>query len=123
MCKENPSLEMSTKLSPKQEQEIKRLQAMTQQLQILQQNSAQMDATIQESKRALAAIKDLSDDAEIYRAVGSLFFKTSVSSTRSKLEQDIELLEVRVSTTKSQVADLEKKAQELEAQLRVEIGI
>lgn len=113
---------MSRGLSPQQEQEIRRLQMMSQQLQMLQQNHIQMEASFKETERALEAIKDLPEDVEIYRATGQLLFKTELPKTKERLEEEKEFLEVRLSTMKNQVSDLEKKAKDLEAKLRQEIG-
>ncbi len=113
---------MSRDISPKQQEELKQLQIMSQNLQILQQNKMQMEATLADTTKAIEAIKELSDDTEIYRLSGQLFYKTEVPKTREKLMEEKELLEVRVKSMKNQFEDLEKRATDLEAKLKKELG-
>lgn len=99
------------------------MQGMGQQLQALQQNIMQMEAAHAEADRALEAIKDLPDDAEIYKTSGLLLFKTEVPRTRTQLEQERELLEMRIKTMKSKFEELETNAKNLESKIRKEMGI
>jgi prefoldin beta subunit len=114
---------MSRGLSPQQEQEIRKLQSMSQQLQAMQQNIIQMENSFRETERALEAIKDLPDDVEIYRASGSLLFRTELPKTMEKISEEREFLEMRLNSGKKQAEELEKKATDLEKKLRAEMGM
>lgn len=113
---------MSRDISPQQQQELKQLQIMSQNLQVLQQNRIQIESTLADTSKAIEAIKDLADDAEVYRLSGQLFYKSEVPKTREKLIEEKELLEVRVNSMKKQFEDLEKRAMDLEAKLKSELG-
>jgi prefoldin beta subunit len=112
---------LSRNITPEQQAEIQQLQNMSQQLNTLQQNYLQLESKKRELERTLDAIKGLEDDGEIYRSAGQVLYKTNVSSTRSSLTEELELLNVRVSKSKKQIEELDKRVKDKDAQLRAAI--
>ncbi|MFV2014463.1 MAG: prefoldin subunit [Candidatus Heimdallarchaeota archaeon] len=112
---------MSRSITPEQQAEIQQLQNMSQQLNTLQQNYLQLESKKRELERTLAAIKDLDDGSEIYRSSGQVLFKTTVSKAKSDLTEEFELLEVRVSKSKKQIEELDKRVKDKDAHLRASI--
>ena len=109
---------MSRNFTPEQQAEIQQLQNMSQQLNTLQQNYMQLESKKRELDRTLSAIKDLEDESEVYRSTGQILFKTNIVTTRNSLTEDLELLEVRVTKSKKQIEELDKRVKDKEEQIR-----
>lgn len=109
---------MSRSITPEQQAEIQQLQNMSQQLNTLQQNYMQLESKKRELERTIAAIKDLEEESEIYRSAGQVLYKTTVSKTKSDLTEEVEILDVRVSKSKKQIEELDKRVKDKDAQLR-----
>lgn len=114
-------LDLSRSITPEQQAEIQQLQNMSQQLNTLQQNYMQLESKKRELEKTIASIKDLDDEAEIYRSSGQVLFKTTVTKARSSITEEFELLEVRVSKSKKQIEELDKRLKDKDAQLRASI--
>lgn len=112
---------MSKSITPEQQAEIQQLQNMSQQLNTLQQNYMQLESKKRELEKTLASIKDLDDESEIYRSSGQVLFKTTVTKARSSITEEFELLEVRVSKSKKQIEELDKRLKDKNTQLRASI--
>ncbi|MCE7734681.1 MAG: hypothetical protein GPJ54_07385 [Candidatus Heimdallarchaeota archaeon] len=112
---------MSRSITPEQQAEIQQLQNMSQQLNTLQQNYMQLESKKRELEKTIASIKDLDDEAEIYRSAGQVLFKTTVTKARSSITEEFELLEVHVSKSKKQIEELDKRLKDKDAQLRASI--
>ena len=112
---------MSRNFTPEQQAEIQQLQNMSQQLNTLQQNYMQLESKKRELDRTLSSIKDLDDESEVYRSAGQILFKTNISDTRTSLNDEIELLEVRVTKSKKQIEELDKRVKDKEEQIRATI--
>ena len=112
---------MSRNFTPEQQAEIQQLQNMSQQLNTLQQNYMQLESKKRELDRTLSSIKDLDDESEVYRSAGQILFKTNISLTRTSLNDEIELLDVRVTKSKKQIEELDKRVKDKEEQIRATI--
>lgn len=108
-------------LNPQQQQELQRLQQMSQQLSQMNQQYIQLQGRQRELKKTLDALENIAADAEIYRSVGQLMFKTEAGKTKTELEEELELLEVRVKKSGNQVDQLDKTLKEAEEKLRQSI--
>jgi len=109
-------------LTPQQEQELKRLQALYQQAQAIKTQIAQLEAEIAEMKNALKETEKLPEDTPIYKSVGSLLFRVNLKETVEKLKEDIELREVRLKSLKDKDETLTKQIEELQAKLTKQLG-
>ena len=109
---------MSRSITPEQQAEIQQLQNMSQQLNTLQQNYLQLESKKRELERTMTAIKDLEEESEIYRSAGQVLYKTTVAKAKSDLTEEVEILEVRVSKSKKQIEELDKRVKDKDAQLR-----
>ena len=81
-------------LSKEQEEDIQKLNQMSQQLRALQNQQAQLEGQKIEISRTLDIIKDLPDGNEIFRQAGQILFKADLSKTRADLTEKLELLEI-----------------------------
>lgn len=112
---------MSGSLNQEQQAELQVLQQMSQQLNTLHQNYLQMESKKRELEKTIDSIKDLSDDNELYRSIGNVLFKADVGKTRTELSDELELLDVRVTRSKKQIEELDKRVKDKESQLRASI--
>lgn len=110
-------------LSPNQEADLKKLQQYSQQINQLLGQIRQFERAAIDIERTLNAIKDLADDRELYRAVGQIYYKANVVSTRKELSEQQELFNVRIGKFKKQMEDMEKAAKELEENLRSSLSL
>ena len=114
---------MSRTLTQEQQEIYQRLQNWSQQLQTMQQGYLQMEGRKRELERTLQVLEKQAEEKEIYRTAGQILFKTDVKSTKSELSDELELFEVRLKRSKSQIDDLDKRIKDGDTQLRSMIQV
>lgn len=105
-------------LSKEQEEDIQKLNQMSQQLRILQNQQGQLEGQKVEISRTLDILKDLPEGNEIYRQAGQILFKADIVATKDDLTEKLELLEIRVNQSTKQFNDYQKATQDLESKVR-----
>ena len=105
-------------LSKEQEEDIQKLNQMSQQLRALQNQHGQLEGQKVEILRTLETIKDLPEGKEIFRQSGQILFKADLEKTKKDFTEKLELLEIRVKQSTKQFEDYQKATQELESKVR-----
>ncbi len=109
---------MAQEIPAELQQQVQQLQALNAQMQSSAQQRQQFEAMLAENQRALKAIKELPDDAPVYRNVGSLLVReTSKTDAESRLSDDVETLELRVKRMKSQEEQLRASFKALQTKI------
>lgn len=111
---------MSEEEIPSQLQEqLARLQQMQQTLQVVASQKQQLELELSDTERALQELNKLSDDAVVYKSIGSLLVKADRKELIKELEERKELLNLRISVLTKQeerarerVVELQQKIQE-----------
>lgn len=77
-----------------------------------------VEAELADIDTVMSAIKDLPDDAEIFKAVGHILVKKTKSEIVKELDERKELLTLRKDKYKKQLEFLTKQISELEARIK-----
>lgn len=110
-------------IPPQIQEQLQQLQQFNAQLQATSQQRSQFEAMKNETDKAIEALKELEEDATVYRSVGSLLLKDKGRDAALKrLEDDQETLEVRVKRMRGQEEELRKNLQELQQKLQSQLG-
>ena len=109
---------MSKSITAEQQQELQKLQQMTQQLNVFHQNYLQMESRRRELEKTLEVLEKVDDNSDVYRAAGQILFKANAGETNADLKDQLEILIVRITKTKTQLDAFEKQVKDKEAELR-----
>ena len=113
---------MNAELPPQMQNQLAQLQQVQQQAQSLAMQKNQMETIKKESEMALEELKELPEDAVIYRAVGELQIKAEKEETVTKLEEKIETLSLRLQSIARQEERISKRFTQLQEQLQQSMG-
>ena len=101
------------------QEQLARLQQMQQTLQVVVSQKQQLELELSDTERALQELNKLSDDAIVYKSIGSLLVKADRKELIKELEERKELLNLRISVLTKQeerarerVVELQQKIQE-----------
>ena len=106
-------------ITPENVQEkLNLFQQIQQQVQSLSQQVSQIDMSIGETERTLEEIKDVENDAILYRAIGSVMKKIEDPEQLKKdLDEEKERMEIRNKSLKAQVQKMNEELEEMQKQL------
>ena len=106
-------------ITPENVQEkLNLFQQIQQQVQSLSQQVSQIDMSIGETERTLEEIKDVENDATLYRAIGSVMKKIDDTEQLKKdLEEEKERMGIRNKSLKAQVQKMNEELEEMQKQL------
>ena len=106
-------------ITPENVQEkLKLFQQIQQQVQSLSQQVSQIDMSIGETERTLEEIKDIGNDAILYRAIGSVMKKIDDPEQLKKdLDEEKERMEIRNKSLKAQVQKMNEELEGMQKQL------
>ena len=106
-------------ITPENVQEkLNLFQQIQQQVQSLSQQVSQIDMSIGETERTLEEIKDVENDATLYRAIGSVMKKIDKPEKLKKdLEEEKERMEIRNKSLKNQVQKMNEELEQMQKQL------
>ncbi len=105
-------------IPPKVQNQINMLQQLQQQLQTVVNQKNQYELAAQESRRAVEELNDASEDACIYMTVGTVVVQKPKETVLAKLQEKIEMFEVRIKSIERQEKALQEKFEKLQAQVR-----
>ena len=108
-----------SEITPENVQEkLNLFQQIQQQVQSLSQQVSQIDMSIGETERTLEEIKDVENDATLYRAIGSVMKKIDDPEQLKKdLDEEKERMEIRNKSLKAQVQKMNEELEEMQKQL------
>ena len=106
-------------ITPENVQEkLNLFQQIQQQVQSLSQQVSQIDMSIGETERTLEEIKDVENDAILYRAIGSVMKKIDDPEQLKKdLEEEKERMEIRNKSLKAQIQKMNEELEGMQKQL------
>lgn len=103
------------------QERLGRLQQLQQSLQIVVSEKQRLEIEFSETERALNETKTLTDDAVIYKSVGSLLIKSDKATITKELEEKKELLNTRTSVLARQEERTREKLKELQQSIQEEL--
>lgn len=108
-------------LPPQVQERLLRLQQLQQSLQSILAQKQQVEMESTEIEQALAEMQKLSDDAVIYKAVGSLFVKAERQKTIIDLTERKDILSTRVMVLGKQEERFRGQLREVQTKLQEDL--
>lgn len=90
------------KLSPQLRHQLAQFQQVQQQAQVLLNQRQQLELLLKETERALEELSKLSEDAVVYKSVGTLLVRSEKVKMQKDLAEQKEMLDLRVKTVERQ---------------------
>ena len=106
------------RLPPAVQERLLRLQQLQQTLQTVLSQKQQLELELLEIDQALSELEKVSDDAVIYKSVGSLLVRSEKGKVTSDLKERRELANMRISVLGRQEERLRSQIKELQAKLQ-----
>jgi len=109
------------KLPPQVQERLLRLQQVQQTLQSVLAQKQQVELELTEIEQALSELQKVTEDAVIYKAIGSLLVKTEKSKVTADLNERKELLNTRATVLGKQEERLRTQMKELQTKLQQDL--
>lgn len=90
------------KLSPQLRHQLAQFQQVQQQAQVLLSQRQQLELLLKETERALEELSKLSEDAVVYKSVGTLLVRSEKVKMQKDLAEQKEMFDLRVKTIERQ---------------------
>ena len=107
-----------SKLPPQVQQRLLRLQQLQQTLQGVLTQKQQLELELTEVEQALDEMEKLTDNATIYKSIGSLLVKSEKGKVTTDLNERKELLDMRINVLGKQEERLRSQVKELQTKLQ-----
>jgi prefoldin beta subunit len=111
-----------SQLPPQVQERLLRLQQLQQTLQSILGQKQQVEIEVTEIDQALSELQKLADDAVIYKATGSLLFKSEKARVTVELTERKELLNMRVSILGKQEERLRSQLKDVQTRLQQDLS-
>lgn len=85
-----------SKLPPEIQREVLRLQQLQQTLEATLLQKQQLELRLRETERALKELEKAEEDAAVFKSVGSILIRRDVATVREELEEERDILNIRL---------------------------
>lgn len=110
-----------SKLPPQVQERLMRLQQRQQTLQSVLAQKQQLEMELAEVEQALAELEKMTDDAVIYKSIGSLLVKSERTKVIGELNERKELVNMRIGVLGKQEERLRSQLKELQTKLQEDL--
>jgi prefoldin beta subunit len=111
-----------SKLPPQVQERLLRLQQVQQTLQSVLAQKQQVDIELTEIEQALGELQNMTEDAVIYKAIGTLLVKSEKTKIVTDLNEQKELLNTRTTVLAKQEERLRAQLKDLQAKLQQDLN-
>jgi len=111
-----------SKLPPQVQERLLRLQQLQQTLQSVLAQKQQVEIELTEIEQASSELQKMTDDAVIYKAIGSLLVKSEKAKITVDLSERKELLNTRATVLGKQEERLRGQLKDLQAKLQQDLS-
>lgn len=109
------------KLPPQVQERLLRFQQLQQTLQSVSMQKQQLELELTEVDQALSELEKLTDEAVIYKSIGSLLVKSERQKVMAELKERKELLNTRITVLGKQEERLRVQAKDLQDKLQQDL--
>jgi prefoldin beta subunit len=109
-------------LSPQVQERLVKMQRLQQTLQSILAQKQQVEVESSETEQALGELQKMTDDAVIYKAMGTILVKTERTKMITELNERKDLLSTRVTVLGKQEERLRNQLKDIETQLRQDLN-
>ena len=111
-----------SELPPNVQERLLRMQQLQRNLQTILAQKQQVELESTETEQALTELGTLTEDAVIYKSIGSLLVKSEKSKVETELKERKELLTTRTQVLGKQEGRLRNQLNELQAKLKRDLN-
>ena len=111
-----------SRLPPQVQERLLRLQQLQQTLQSVLAQKQQVEIELTEIEQALSELQKMTDDAVIYKAIGSLLVKSEKAKITADLNERKELLNTRATVLGKQEQRLRPQIKDLQTKLQQDLS-
>ncbi|RLF71588.1 MAG: prefoldin subunit beta [Thermoplasmata archaeon] len=110
-------------LPPKLQDRLTQYEQIKSQLEVVLNQRVQLETLQRETESALNELKDLEEGSKVYKGAGSLLIEVKDPvKLKEELKEELESLQVRITSLKKQEETLRKKMEELAQWINQEIA-
>lgn len=109
-------------LPPQVQERLVKMQRLQQTLQSILAQKQQVDVESSETEQALGELQKMTDDAVIYKAMGTILVKTERTKMVTEMTERKDLLSTRVTVLGKQEERLRNQLKDIETQLRQDLN-
>jgi len=110
-----------SKLRPQVQQRLLRLQQLQQTLQAVLTQKQQLELELNEVEQAQSELEKLTDEAVIYKSIGSLLVKSERTKVTTELKERKDLLNMRITVLGKQEERLRVQMKDLQTKLQQDL--
>jgi len=110
-----------SKLPPQVQQRLLRLQQLQQTLQAVLTQKQQLELELNEVEQAQSELEKLTDEAVIYKSIGSLLVKSERTKVTTELRERKDLLNMRIAVLSKQEERLRVQMKDLQTKLQQDL--
>ncbi len=107
-----------SQLPPQVQEQLLRLQQLQQTLQMVISQKQQLELESSEIEKALSELQRVTDDATVYKSIGSLLIKTQRGEIMKELEERKDLAKTRITVLSKQEERTKERVKELQQRLQ-----
>lgn len=111
-----------TSLPPQVQERLVKMQRLQQTLQSILAQKQQVDVESSETEQALTELQKMTDDAVIYKAMGTILVRTERAKMVTELTERKDVLNTRVTVLGKQEERLRNQLKDIETQLRQDLN-
>lgn len=109
-------------LPPQVQERLVKMQRLQQTLQSILAQKQQVNVESSETEQALSELQKMTDEAVVYKAMGTILVKTERTRMISELTERKDLLSTRVTVLQKQEERLRNQLKDIETQLRQDLN-
>lgn len=110
-------------LPPKLQDRLTQYEQIKSQLEVILNQRVQLESLKKETESALEELKAVEEGSRVYKGAGSLLIEVKdPAKLQAELQEDLESLQVRITSLKKQEETLRKKMEELAQWINQEIA-
>lgn len=109
-------------LPPQVQERLVKMQRLQQTLQSILAQKQQVNVESSETEQALSELQTMTDEAVVYKAMGTILVKTERTRMISELTERKDLLSTRVTVLQKQEERLRNQLKDIETQLRQDLN-
>ncbi len=108
---------MAEQIPPEVQQELVKLQQLQAQLSQVLTEKELLRQELRDIERTLSVLKDLPQDAELYRSTGHILVRVSKDDVEKELNERKELVELRLKTLEKQESMLRQQLSQVQSKV------
>ncbi len=109
---------MAERLPPEAQTHVTKYQQLQGMLSQILTEKATIESELKEINRILSMLEKISENEELYKAIGHILVRTSKEDVKKELEEKKELLELKFKALEKQEKEVRRQLEEVQSKLK-----